>query len=301
MIGRRDIADSQTLCPRMLRRRRPYPRLSLSFFAAEHLACPCLVPTLRSRSPADMARRSGREYVTSLSTTSSSQADVWFLTHAAPDVGVEDIHAFEDRTMGGLPVLLERAVIVDRCEPYLDLNKVRADCRVRALCRRRDGAVGQGTSLSDFKVRGWLSWLTTQMNANVPLVEAPLDYWEPIRRNMLRSSGVDHSSKHGTRGLPVVVYIDRQRDSPKLSDASHEALIEALKGLTDVAEVHVTKLGGMTKAQQVDLMGRAEVVLSLHADELRQQLWMKATGRSAVIEVFEEGCFIRQLHSSCLS
>jgi hypothetical protein len=50
-----------------------------------------------------------------------------------------------------------------------------------------------------------------------------------------------------------------QRESPKLVDADHEALVEALKGLTSKAEVHVTKLSAMTKAQQVELIGRAEV------------------------------------------
>jgi hypothetical protein len=50
-----------------------------------------------------------------------------------------------------------------------------------------------------------------------------------------------------------------QKESPKLVDADHDALVEALKGLTSKAEVHVSKLSAMTKAQQVELIGRAEV------------------------------------------
>lgn len=46
---------------------------------------------------------------------------------------------------------------------------------------------------------------------------------------------------------------------PKIKDEDHTALVEALKGLTDIAEVHVTKISAMTKAEQIELMGRAEV------------------------------------------
>jgi hypothetical protein len=41
--------------------------------------------------------------------------DIWFLHHAIPGVPIEDANGFHDRAALGLPVILERAVIVDRC------------------------------------------------------------------------------------------------------------------------------------------------------------------------------------------
>jgi hypothetical protein len=52
---------------------------------------------------------------------------------------------------------------------------------------------------------------------------------------------------------------DSQTGTPKIQDGDKRALIEALKGLTDIAEVHVTKVSAMTKAERAELLGRAEV------------------------------------------
>ncbi|RXK39184.1 hypothetical protein M231_03541 [Tremella mesenterica] len=186
--------------------------------------------------------------------------NIWFLSHAAPGLSIEDSHAFEDRDLAGLPVMLERAVIVDR--------------------RSAHSAGGETAKWG-------------KMNADVHLVPAPQGFWEPIRNNVMRSLAVDGVSKHGSRGLPVVVYVDRQSSSPKLTDKSHEDLVEALKSLTDIAEVHVTRLEGMTKKQKVDLISRTEILLGLHSDDLRTAIWMKATDKSTVIEIFEPGSFIR--------
>lgn len=41
--------------------------------------------------------------------------DVWFLHHALPGVQIEDASGFADRAAAGLPVIFERAVIIDRC------------------------------------------------------------------------------------------------------------------------------------------------------------------------------------------
>jgi formylmethanofuran dehydrogenase subunit D len=145
----------------------------------------------------------------------------------------------------------------------------------------------------------------------------------------MRSLGVDGVSKVGDRGLPVVVYVDThvspadevvhplttQTGMPKVKDEDRLALIEALKGLTNIAEVHITKLSAMTKAEQVELMGRAEVswhhreeagyagwhaqiVVGLHTLDMYSALWMPATNRSAIIELFEEDGFDRESGSA---
>ena len=46
----------------------------------------------------------------------SSSIDAWFLAHTLPMATIEDAHGFDDRSVAGLTVLLERAVIIDRCQ-----------------------------------------------------------------------------------------------------------------------------------------------------------------------------------------
>lgn len=75
------------------------------------------------------------------------------------------------------------------------------------------------------------------------------------------------------------------------------SFIEALKSLTDVAEVHVTRLSAMTRAQQVELIGRTDIMIGLHTDDMFNVLWMPASKRSAVIELFEDNGFDRELMS----
>ncbi|WVF69529.1 hypothetical protein IAT40_004307 [Kwoniella sp. CBS 6097] len=186
--------------------------------------------------------------------------NAWFLAHALPSASVEDKLRWDDRTIAGLPVLLEKVVIVDRWTAH-----------------SAGGEVGK--------------W--GKMNAMIPSIHAPKAFWNPFRKNMMSALGVDGHSEHGSRGLPVVVYVDRQKDNPKMKPADHEKLVESLKGLTDIAEVHVARVSAMSKARQVDLMGRAQVVISLHGDDLFHTLWMPPKEGSTVIELFEKGGFIR--------
>ncbi|WVW78167.1 hypothetical protein I302_100118 [Kwoniella bestiolae CBS 10118] len=186
--------------------------------------------------------------------------NAWFLAHALPSVSVEDKQGWEDRNTAGLPILLEKVVIIDRWAAHSS-----------------GGEVGK--------------W--GKMNALIPSISATRSFWDPIRSNVMRSLGVDEHSEIGSRGLPVVVYVDRQKENPKMKQSDHDALVEGLMSLTNVAEVHVARLSAMSKARQVDLMGRAQVVVSLHGDELFTTLWMPPREDSLVIELFEDGGFIR--------
>ncbi|OCF33791.1 hypothetical protein I316_04503 [Kwoniella heveanensis BCC8398] len=186
--------------------------------------------------------------------------NAWFLAHALPSASVEDKLRWDDRTIAGLPVLLEKVVIIDRWTAH-----------------SAGGEVGK--------------W--GKMNAMIPSIHAPKAFWNPFRKNMMSALGVDGHSENGSRGLPVVVYIDRQKENPKMRVADHEKLVESLKGLTDIAEVHVARISAMSKARQVDLMGRAQVVISLHGDDLFHTLWMPPKEGSTVIELFEKGGFVR--------
>ncbi|WWD21732.1 hypothetical protein CI109_106219 [Kwoniella shandongensis] len=186
--------------------------------------------------------------------------NVWFLTHALPSATIEDASGWADRNTAGLPILLEKVVIIDRWASHA-----------------ANGEVGK--------------W--GKMNALIPTVSAAQGFWEQFRANTMRSLGVDGKSDTGSRGLPVVVYVDRQKENPKMKEADHNSLVEALMSLTNIAEVHVAKLASMSKARQVELVGRAQVVISLHGDELFTALWMPATESSTVIEIFEDGGFER--------
>jgi hypothetical protein len=45
----------------------------------------------------------------------------------------------------------------------------------------------------------------------------------------------------------------------RLLQHEHEGLIDALKGLTDIAEVHVANIREMTMAEKMELFGRTTV------------------------------------------
>ncbi|KAK4684253.1 short coiled-coil protein, partial [Tremellales sp. Uapishka_1] len=187
--------------------------------------------------------------------------NVWFLNHALPSASIEDASGFADRNTAGLPIILETAVIVDRWAAH-----------------SVGGEVGK--------------W--GKMNADIPSALATIDFFEPYRISALKSLGVYQPT---VENLPVVIYVDRQRETPKVLDGDHARFLEALKGLTGKAEIHVTRLSAMTKAQQVAL-----VLIGLHGDEIMNAIWMKAAPGSTVIELYEEDGFERdyQLMASTL-
>ncbi|ORY30222.1 hypothetical protein BCR39DRAFT_530035 [Naematelia encephala] len=186
--------------------------------------------------------------------------NIWFLSHAIPGVSIEDKNGWNDHAAGGIPIILERVVIVDRWAAH-----------------SAGGEVGK--------------W--GKMNTNVPTLNAPRSFWNPFRLNVQRALSVDGESNVGSRGLPIVVYVDRQKENPHVVPKNHDDLVEALKGLTGKAEIHVTRLGAMKKPQQIELMSRAEIIIGVHSDDLMLSLWMPATERSAVIQIYEEGGFQR--------
>ncbi|WVQ79833.1 hypothetical protein IAT38_001933 [Cryptococcus sp. DSM 104549] len=187
--------------------------------------------------------------------------NVWFLTHAVPSATIEDANGWEVRALGGVTLQLERVVIIDRWAAHT----VRGDA----------GKWGK-------------------MNVLIPSVQAPQTFWDPYLNNVVQSVGADEPSNTGSRGLPVVVYIDRQKEGFKMRDEDHQALVQGLMSLTPLAEVHVAKMGAMTKARQVDLISRAKIVIGLHGDELISGLWMPSRPGSTLIEIFEEGGFERE-------
>lgn len=56
-----------------------------------------------------------------------------------------------------------------------------------------------------------------------------------------------------------------QKETPRLRPEDHMGLINALKSLTPLAEIHVVTLRGMSKSRQMELFSRAWVCLSLYS------------------------------------
>ncbi|WOO84753.1 uncharacterized protein LOC62_06G008266 [Vanrija pseudolonga] len=182
--------------------------------------------------------------------------NAWFIQRALPGVPIEDKMTWDDMSAGEVGYIFDKVVIVDRRSAH----SVQGD------------------------VSRW-----GKMNGNMPSVPAPLDFFAPFSSNMIESVG-DLLPNVGKYDLPVVVYIDKD-GKPGLAPGSHKALVEALKGLTDIAEVHVTKIKAMTRSQKVALMSRTTILISVHGEELLQSVWMPPGDGATVIEIFEDAGF----------
>lgn len=102
-------------------------------------------------------------------------------------------------------------------------------------------------------------------------------WWEPVRRNVLRFSGVGprtldvgtRAFKHGSRGSPrtggveevVVTYISRQGVKRHLIPDDHEALVHALTELCDRRgwELNVVAMEHLKKEEQLAIAARSTV------------------------------------------
>lgn len=151
-------------------------------------------------------------------------------------------------------------------------------------------------------------------------------WWEPVRRQMLRFSGVPEAiierSREGcgavnpdfTEGkvsspehaslrplvppgdyAPVVTYITRSGPRRSLTPESHKALVAALRERAASAgwELNIVNAAKLSKEEQVALAGRTTVMLGVHGNGLTHLVWMPATPRSAVVELFCKGGFAR--------
>lgn len=151
-------------------------------------------------------------------------------------------------------------------------------------------------------------------------------WWEPVRRQMLRFSGVPEEvidrSLEGygavnpdiTEGKvdapaqavlkplapsgdykPVVTYIIRPPPRRSLTSSSHAALVAALKEAAPRLgfELNVVNMGKHSKEEQVAIAARTTIMLGVHGNGLTHLVWMPATPRSAVIEMFCRGGFAR--------
>lgn len=141
-------------------------------------------------------------------------------------------------------------------------------------------------------------------------------WWEPLRRQMARYSGVDEDiinrSLEGWGAIdpvkveadvlkgkpkpetlapigtyrPVVTYISRQKGSRRLTPESHDELVAALEERAKKLdfELIIVSAETLTKDEQITIAARTTIMLGVHGNGLTHLLWMPATPRSAVIE-----------------
>ncbi|ODN99466.1 hypothetical protein L198_03310 [Cryptococcus wingfieldii CBS 7118] len=152
--------------------------------------------------------------------------------------------------------------------------------------------------------------------------EASRWWWEPVRRTVLRYAGVPQSiisrNLEGYGAVdpvtlndptiepieplappgdyaPVITYISRQNSRRRLTAESHAGLVQALEERAERLgwELVIVEAEKMTKEEQFALAGRTTIMLGVHGNGLTHLLWMPATPRSAVIEMFIQGGFAR--------
>jgi len=148
--------------------------------------------------------------------------NAWLLFTAFPGASIEEKSTWAARASSGVPVVAERAVVVDRWS-----------------AQSKGGEPGK--------------W--GKMNAGVATVSTPMSWFEPVRKAMLDGLGI----QLGRPQRPVVLYLDNQDAGRRLGDEDHQLLIHSLKSLTDIAEVHVVKLNQMKLTEQVQVLSRADV------------------------------------------
>ncbi|KAG8862850.1 hypothetical protein FRB97_005473, partial [Tulasnella sp. 331] len=68
----------------------------------------------------------------------------------------------------------------------------------------------------------------------------------------------------------------------------HETLVKSLEGLRDKHgwELNIVELEGMSRMEQIKLVGRTTILMGVHGNGLTSLLWMQNTHKSAVLEFF---------------
>ncbi|TFK41769.1 hypothetical protein BDQ12DRAFT_395632 [Crucibulum laeve] len=126
-------------------------------------------------------------------------------------------------------------------------------------------------------------------------------FWESLRvvlvRNLVGSLpeidevGKIISLEHETTIRPAITYISRQNGGRRLTNDSHDSLVEALAKLEEegVCDVRVAVMENMTLNEQVRLSATSTITIGVHGNGLTHQLWMPSSRRSTVIEIVYPG------------
>ncbi|KAF9046494.1 hypothetical protein BJ165DRAFT_1345463 [Panaeolus papilionaceus] len=179
----------------------------------------------------------------------------WVVRASFPSVTMEFIDDWRDRAEMDRPFVFERVILADRSAAMMSYN-----------------------------------YLRFQRTASSPAVlPATLDWWQPIRNNVVQFAGLDPSVGGGTLGRPVITYISRQDWGRRmLIPSHHQKLVEKLNNLRDEydCEVNIVNAEDMSPVEQIRLAARTTVLMGVHGNGLTSLVWMNPTPRSTVMEFF---------------
>lgn len=152
----------------------------------------------------------------------------WVVRSSFPSVVMEFKPDWTDRAEMGRPFVFERVVIADRSAAMLSYNYARY--------QRTAGA------------------------ANA--LPGNMDWWQPIRDNVVGFAGIDAKVGGGTTSTPVITYISRQEWGRRmLLPEHHDRLVKALEKLRDEHgyEVNIVAAEKMSRVEQIQLAARTTV------------------------------------------
>jgi len=145
-----------------------------------------------------------------------------------PSISLEFVDDWRDRAEMARPFVFERVVVADRSASMLSYNYARY----------------QRSAAAPFALPGSMNW------------------WQPIRNNVVGLAGIDPEVGGGTSGTPVITYISRQKWGRRmLIPAHHEKLVKELYKLRDEYgyEVNVVEAESMSRLEQIQLAARTTV------------------------------------------
>lgn len=152
----------------------------------------------------------------------------WVLRSSFPSVALEFVDEWRDRAEMGRPFVFERVVLADRSASMQSYNYQRY----------------QRSAGPAFALPGSMNW------------------WQPIRNNVVEFAGVSADIGSGTMRTPVITYISRQQWGRRmLIPEHHEKLVSELYRLRDEYgyEVNIVNAESMTRLEQIQLAARTTV------------------------------------------
>ncbi|KAG2156820.1 uncharacterized protein EDB93DRAFT_1247012 [Suillus bovinus] len=143
---------------------------------------------------------------------------------------------------------------------------------------------------------------------SLPLVglDAPKEWWEPIRQNLAKFLYVNHHTQNLNSGQEktVVTYISRQDaiNGSRLRSADHNALVNALETLheSNDFEVKIVSSEGHW-AERLSAVAQSNVILGVYGDSLADSVFMRPSGHSALMEFFPSDVFTREAETAVRS
>jgi hypothetical protein len=129
----------------------------------------------------------------------------------------------------------------------------------------------------------------------VEIMAGKKNEWFQIRETALRSMDIRESVPSQKM---IVTYMTRATDGHrKLTDEQEEAFKKALNGLGHPYEIHVENMGRLSPKEQIALIRKTDILVSIHGNGLTHAIWMRPG--TTLIELFPDGSFTRDYDIFC--